>query len=358
MGIFEGVVNFLRGDIDKQTQQVTWSGETVAYTSSFLASVELFIAREFSKLEIDHRQYIKQEDGKYLTRDKLGSDIFEVLNYSPNGCLNNTQWKRELIRKLLRGNNVYLKPKRKGSTLVSLEFTTREAYHENPDDILVITSPVHLSKNASLYDNILTNIGAELEKNKLKGYLKVGAAIGSQQGRFKQEVMEQLKLLQDVSEYNGLGVIDNKSEIIELKNTYSQFDPESVTIIKREILNGFGFSERLIAGEYTDEEYRHFFENIITPIVKELETELTYKLLTTNARVNTGEKETFERIIISIDVFKFASVDQLTKLAEANTNGAFLTVNEIRKYFGSDPISGGDVFRTNLNSTEVKYSDG
>ena len=89
-----------------------------------------------------------------------------------------------------------------------------------------------------------------------------------------------------------------------------------------------------------------------------METELTYKLLTTNARVNTGEKETFERIVISIDVFKFASVDQLTKLAEANTNGAFLTVNEIRKYFGNDPISGGDVFRTNLNSTEVQYSDG
>ncbi len=358
MGIFEGVVNFFRGDIDKQTQHVTWSGETVAYTSSFLASVELFIAREFSKLEIDHLQYIKQKDGKYLTRDKLGSDIFEVLNYSPNGCLNNTQWKRELIRRLLRGNNVYLEPKRKGSALISLEFTTREAYNENPADILVITSPVHLSKNASLYDNILTNIGAELEKNKLKGYLKVGAVIGSQHDRFKQEVMEQLKLLQEVSEYNGLGVIDNKSEIIELKNTYSQFDPESVTIIKREILNGFGFSERLIAGEYTDEEYRHFFENIITPIVKELETELTYKLLTTNARVNTGEKETFERITISIDVFKFASVDQLTKLAEANTNGAFLTVNEIRKYFGNDPIAGGDVFRTNLNSTEVKYSDG
>ena len=42
--------------------------------------------------------------------------------------------------------------------------------------------------------------------------------------------MEQLKLLQDVSEYNGLGVIDNKSEIIELKNTYSQFDPESVWV--------------------------------------------------------------------------------------------------------------------------------
>ena len=358
MGIFEGVVNFLRGDIDKQTQQVTWSGETAAYTSSFLVSVELFIAREFSKLEIDHRQYIKQEDGKYLTRDKLGSDIFEVLNYAPNGCLNNTQWKRELIRRLLRGNNVYLEPKRKGPTLISLEFTTQEAYNENPDDILAITSPVHLSKNASLYDNILTNIGAELEKNKLKGYLKVGAVIGSQHDRFKQEVMEQLKLMQEVSEFNGLGVIDNKSDIIELKNTYSQFDPESVTIIKREILNGFGFSERLIAGEYTDEEYRHFFENIITPIVKELETELTYKLLTTNARVNTGEKDTFERITISIDVFKFASVDQLTKLAEANTNGAFLTVNEIRKYFGNNPIAGGDVFRTNLNSTEVKYSDG
>ena len=73
--------------------------------------------------------------------------------------------------------------------------------------------------------------------------------------------------------------------------------------------------------------------------------------------MNDGVKNRFERIVISVDTFKFASVAEIINLASANTNGAFLTVNEIRKLMGYDPISGGDVYRTNLNSQEVKYGD-
>ena len=84
---------------------------------------------------------------------------------------------------------------------------------------------------------------------------------------------------------------------------------------------------------------------------------MTYKLLTTYARVNTGDKQSFERIAVSVDAFRFAGVGQLIKLAAANTNGAYLTVNEVRKLMGFDPIEGGDVFRTNLNSTEIEYGN-
>ena len=357
MGILQSVVKMFRGDIDVQTQHVTWNDTTAEYTSAFMASVVLFIAREFSKLTINHRIYRKQPDGSYLTSDKLGSAEFEVLNYNPNGMRTNSEWKREIIKRLMAGGNVYLRPVRRNGVLVSLEFTDIATYEKKPDDILVITSPIYSSKNASLYDRILNNIAVQLDSNKLRGFLKINAAISSNNTNFKDTALNQLKAMQEVASYNGLGVLDGKSELVELKNDYSTIPPETVAIIKREILNGFGFSESLLTGEYTEDDYRHFFDNVLAPIVNEFQTELTYKLLTTYARINTGDKQSFERIAVSVDAFHFAGVSQLIKLAAANTNGAYLTVNEVRKLMGFDPVEGGDVFRTNLNSTEISYTD-
>lgn len=113
----------------------------------------------------------------------------------------------------------------------------------------------------------------------------------------------------------------------------------------------------MLTGEYSEADYRHFVDQVLSPLVNEFETELTYKLLTTNARINTGKKDTFERVKISQPVTKWASMDQIVAVAKANTNGAFLTVNEIRVLMGYDPIEGGDTFRTNLNSVEVKYGE-
>lgn len=356
--IINGFVKMFKGDIvNNKTQRIAWTDDGARYTSAFVQSIILFIAREFSKLEIYHRVYTKQTDGNYLTADKLGSDIFEVLNYAPNGMLTNAEWKRELASRLMRGVNVYLKPIRKGGNLVKLEFSDKEEYLKSPDDILVITSPIFVSNNSTLYDNMLTNISRQLNNKKLKGFLKVNAAINSQNSNFREKAEEQLKLLQEVSAYNGLGVLDAKTDVQELQHEYETVPDNVIDVIKKEILNGFGISEKLLTGEYNEQDYKHFFDNVLAPIIKEIETELTYKLLSTNARVNDGVKNRFERIVISVDTFKFASVGEIINLASANTNGAFLTVNEIRKLMGYDPISGGDVYRTNLNSQEVRYGD-
>lgn len=355
--IMDGLVRMFKGDIvDQKTQEINWTKDTATYTSAFMQSVVLFAAREFSKLEIKHRVYVKQKDGGYLTKDKLGSSEFEVLNFASNGFKTNAEWKREIAKRLLMGSNVYLKPKRVKGLLVALEFTTLDDYNKNKADIVVITSPVAVSKNAPLYDNILTNIGNALESNKLRGFLKINAAINSQSRSFKEVASEQLKLMQEVASFNGLGVLDGKSELIELKNEYNTVSSEAVDIIKREILNGFGFSESLLTGSYSEDDYRHFFDNVLSPIILEIQKELTYKLLTNNARINNGVKNTFERLIISRDIFKFANVDQLIQLSAANTNGAYLTVNEVRQLMGFDPVEGGDVFRSNLNSVEVEYN--
>lgn len=345
------------GTINKHTQNVTWTDDTVSYTSEFIQNVNLFIAREFSKLDIDHRVYQRLDDGRYLTSDKLGSDLYEVLNFSPNGALNNTQWKRQLIIQLINGNNVYLKPEYNGTNLESLSFTTSEYYTTNPHDVIVITSPFNVSNNTPLYDAVLTRIGTELDTRKMKGFIKINAIVDAKNSNFKAKALEQLETMQGVSAYNGMGVLDNKTDVVELRNTYQTIDNETITFIKKEILNGYGINEALLTGNYTAPEYQHFFDNVMAPVIKEIETELTYKLLTNNKRINDGKKNSFERVVISVDTFKFASVSDLIKLASANTNGAYLTVNEIRQVFGKDPIVGGDVFRTNLNSTEITYED-
>ena len=357
MGIYDSIVKMFTGKIDKKTQHIVWTDETVKYTSSFIQSVVAFIAREFSKLDIDHRIYERQPDGKYLTRDKLGSNEYEVLNYSPNGYKTNVKWKREIAKRLMHGDNVYLKPIYKIGNLIELLFTDAVTYSDDPNNILCITSPIFVSENSSMYDNILTNIGSQLKQNKLRGFLKINTLVNTNVEEFNRTVQAYLKSLQESATYNGLGVLDAKTEIKELQKEYSTLSPDMVELIKREILNGFGFSEKLLTGEYTEADYRHFFDNVMAPIVKEFETELTYKLLTNNARINTGDKKSFERISVSVNVFKFAGIDQLIKLASSNTNGAFMTVNEIRSLMGHDPIEGGDVFRTNLNSTEVKYGN-
>lgn len=355
MGVIKSVVRMMRGDVDKRTQVVTWSDQAVQYTSAYMQSVIYFVAREFSKLDIRHRVYVRQEDGKYLQRDKLGSDIYEVLNYAPNGCKTNAEWRRQIATRIMTGATVYLKPIRKNDILTSLKLTDQEGYNKAPDDMLAITSPYYISSNASLYDSILTNIGRELSGNNLRGFLKINAAVGSSVDTFKRTALDQLHVMQDVASFNGLGIIDAKADVVELQNEYKTIPDEAVKIIKREILNGFGLSESLLTGEYSEADYRHFVDQVLSPLVNELETELTYKLLTTNARINTGQKATFERIKISQPITKWASMDQIVALAKANTNGAFLTVNEIRTLMGYDPISGGDTVRTNLNSVEVKY---
>lgn len=354
MGLFDGIVRKFTGDVNTQTQQVTWSDDVVKYTSNFMLSATKFVEREFSKLHIDHRIY-RLENDKYLVSDKYGSDVYETLNYSPNGFRNNSEWKREIIRRLFSTSAVYLKPIRKHGELISLEFTDAETYNKHSADIICFTSPFYISDNASLYDNILTNISRSFDQNKLRGFVKINAAAGTMTDDFVKKATAELQSLQQLAKYNGLTVIDGRSEIVELNKDYDTVDPETVNLIKREILNGFGFSESLLLGNYTNEEYKHFYTNVMQPLVTEIETELTFKLLSTNARVNNGVKQSFERITVSTDTFAFASVSELISLASANTNGAYLTVNEVRQIMGFDPIAGGDVFRTNLNSTEIKY---
>lgn len=355
MGVIQSVVRMFSGDVDKKTQVVTWSDQAVRYTSAYMQSVIYFVAREVAKLDIKHRVYTRKENGKYLQSNKYGSDIYDVLNFCPNGYKTNAEWRRQIATRIMSGATVYMQPVRKNGVLTALTLVDKTVYDKAPDDVLAITSPYYVSANASLYDNILTNIGQQLSSNNLRGFLKINAAVGSNIEAFKQSAMDQLHVLQDVAKYNGLGIIDAKADVIELQNEYKTIPDEAISIIKREILNGFGLSERLLNGEYTEDDYRHFVDQVLSPLVKELETELTYKLLTTNARVNTGTKTSYERIKIGMDITKWASMDQIVALAKANTNGAYLTVNEVRQMMGYDPIEGGDVYRTNLNSTEVKY---
>lgn len=351
----ENLVKLSSGYFDKKTNSVKFD-DHVDYSSNFVTSINNFIAREFAKLEFRHKIYTTLQDGTQTKEDKLNSDIYETLTYAANDEDSNTVWRTKMINTLLTAGRVYLKPKYDNTySLKSLPITTAEEFKKNKNDVIVLVSPfVSNDNNTSLFDALLSSIANDISNQPMKAYLKINAAINSANSDFATKAKEQLAVMSDVSSINGIGILDGKTELIELKNKYSSIDAETVKVVKQEVLNAYNFSEKLLNGQYSETDYKNFFESVIRPLIDQIEKEFTYKLLSNNARINTGKKTSFERIKLEVDMFKFASVSDLISLTNVNTNGSILTVNEVRKLYNVEPIVGGDVFRTNLNSVEIK----
>lgn len=351
----ENLVKISSGYFDKKTNSVKFD-DHVYYSSNFVTSINNFIAREFAKLEFRHKIYTTLPDGTQTKEDKLNSDIYETLTYAANDEDSNTVWRTKMINTLLTAGRVYLKPTYDNMySLKSLPITTAEEFKKNKNDVIVLVSPfISNDNNTSLFDALLSSIANDISNQPMKAYLKINAAINSANSDFASKAKEQLAVMSDVSSVNGIGILDGKTELIELKNKYSSIDAETVKVVKQEVLNAYNFSEKLLNGQYSETDYKNFFESVIRPLIDQIEKEFTYKLLSNNARINTGKKTSFERIKLEVDMFKFASVSDLISLTNVNTNGSILTVNEVRKLYNVEPIAGGDVFRTNLNSVEVK----
>lgn len=358
MGIRDYAVRIFSGLLNKKTQRVAWQQSAVEYTSNFVANIQYKIANEISKTTFNHVQYSVNKNGLDFMKALSGSDIDEVLNWSPKGYRNTTEFWQKVIILLMNRKVVRLIPKYGGkdeTTLIDLTIVGDEEYKDS--ETINLISPFYTSDDTSILDSALSRIAEKLEANRLRGFLKINAILSNNSEKFKKEATDTIKTMQDVANFNGLGVLDSKAEVVELKNNYGVLNPEELSFIKSEILSGYGMSESLLTGTNTQAEYTTFYSNVVIPILNQLERELSYKLLTSYKRVRNDSKKTYERIIVDNQLMKFASIDQLVNFIHENTNAPINTQNEIRVLLGNPPIDGGDVFYTNLNSTKVSAGE-
>lgn len=358
MGFYENVVQIATGKLNRRTQRVeTWGNQTIDYTSSFVANIHNRIANEVAKVNFNHVQYEIQNGGTDTMRLKAGSDIDEVLNWLPKGFENNNEFWRQVTKRLFTQKKIVLVPKWQSDginvNLVDLRFLEdSETYNKN--DTINLVSPFYSDSGTSILDTALTSIADKLNQGKLRAFLEVNANLDSGAEQFKRKAKETLTLMQDMSTYNGIGVKDAKSKLVELKNGYSVLNQEEIDLIKKELLGTYFMSENILLGTASQEEQMTFYSNVILPILSQLEKELTYKLLTSQERRITRYKKYYERIVIDNQIMKFASIKDLLEFWHENTNAPTVQVNEMRLLMGMNPVEGGDVYLTNKNSVAIK----
>ncbi|MQW21991.1 MULTISPECIES: phage portal protein [unclassified Lactococcus] len=353
MGIYQNIVKIFRGRIDKKTQRVSWQNATTNFTSNFILNIQHRIANEISKSYFNHVEYTVNSNGYDFSRILTGTDIDEVLNWAPKEHYNTTEFWNDVVVKMLNNKYVHLKPifDTKGS-FISLIIVGDEEY--KLDETVNLVSPFYSDNGTSLLDNILTSVYEKLATNKTRAFLKINGSFDQGKEAFKQKVNQTLETFQEVGEFNGIGVLDAKTDIFELNNSYSVITQEEMDFIKSEILSGYGISEKVLLGTATEEENTAFRANTIAVLLEQLERELTYKLISSYKRIRREGKQTYQRIVVNTNVMKFASLDQLIKFSQANTNTPIAQQNEERGFYGLAPIEGGDEFFVNLNSTTAK----
>lgn len=358
MGFYENIVQIATGRLNRNTQRVeTWENQTLTYTSSFVANIHNKIASEVAKVNFNHVQYEVRDGGADTMKLKAGSDIDETLNWSAKGYENNTEFWRQITKKLLTQKKVVLVPKWKNDgvnvSLVDLTLANGDIAY-NPANTINLVSPFYTDSGTSILDTALTSIADKLNQGKLRAFLEVNANLDSGSEQFTKKARETISLMQDMSTYNGIGVKDAKSKLVELKNGYSVLNQEEIDLIKKELLGSYFMSENILLGTASQEEQMTFYSNVILPILSQLEKELTYKLLTGQERRITRYKKFYERIVIDNQIMKFASIKDLLEFWHENTNAPTVMVNEMRLLMGMNPVEGGDVYLTNKNSVAIK----
>lgn len=353
MNLFGKVLQFSQGKLNKQTQRVTgWEDATYNLTSSFAINVQNKIASEISKVSFNHVKYKKNELGADTLISMAGSDVDEVLNWSPKGQKNSIEFWSKVVKKMMTKKHITLVPVYEQSgMLIDLRFPNDTDKELSFDETINLVSPFFTNQDTSLLDNALESIATKMNQGKIRALYKVNAQLDFDLvDDFKEKAMKTIESMQTASTYNGIAPVDGKGQIIELKKDYSVLNQEEIDLIKSELLSAYFMSEEILLGTASQEQQMYFYNSTIIPLLVQLEKELTYKLISSNSRKVTAGNLYYQRIIIDNQLFKFATLKELIDLYHENTQAPIFTINELRIKMGEQPIEGADKYFTNKNA--------
>lgn len=361
MQLFGRTVKIEKGRVTKEEQQIkAWQDATIDYTSSFVINIKNKIASEISKINFNHVKYKVNEGGVDVLRSLEGSDVDEVLNWNPKGFANSIEFWSVVTKRLMSSKMVRLEvhyEKRDGVSVLT-DITILEGDKVAPmSETINLVSPFYINEDTSILDEALKSISTKLNQGKLRALYRINATMDETAEEFKRRANLTINTMQETSQYNGIGAMDGKGEIVELKNGYSVLNEEEIDLIKSELLSAFFMNEKILLGTATQEEQIAFYNATIIPLLFQFEKELSYKLIPNSRRRKTKGNLYYERIIIDNQLFKFASLKDLINLYHENINAPMFTVNEFKVMIGEQPIEGGDVYLTNLNSKVIKSFD-
>jgi HK97 family phage portal protein len=355
-----------------------WSGQP--YEADVVRAAVDAIARNGAKLRAKH---VRRQGTEIL---HVGGEIERILSVKPNANMSAYDFLYRLITTLMLDNNAFAYPVWDGPRVAAawpINSVMAEFLEDDSKTIYVkfyfgdggsVTLPysevIHLRRH--YYSNDLlgepntpinntlsaihtTNEGlAQAVKTSahLRGILKYQGVlkesdIKANRDRFVSEYMT-------MQNAGGIAALDAKAEYKELTTQPLMVNAAQMKELRDAVYRYFGVNEKIISGDYNEDQWNAFYESTIEPIAVQLSLEFTSKLFTSRERGHGNE------IVFEANRLQYASVKTKLDLREMVDRGA-MTPNEWREVFNLAPVEGGDqpIRRLDTRPTEEdKLVDG
>ncbi len=351
-----------------------WAG--MPYEADVVRAAVDAIARNGAKLKARH---IRRVNGQVIP---VSGQIERLLTVRPNPNMNAYDFMYRLITTREIDNNAFAYPYWEGSQLVAIwpvncqraEFLEDQSgtiyvkfhFADGGSVVLPYSEVIHLRRhyykndllgesntpiNATLSAIHTTNEGlAQAVKTSahLRGILKYqGLLKDSDIEKNRERFVNQYMTLQNTG---GVAALDSKADYIELKNQPLMVNANQMKELRDAVYRYFGINEKIVSGNYTEDEWNAFYESTIEPLAVQMSLEFTSKLFT-QRELGYGNEIVFEA-----NRLQYASVRTKLGLVQLVDRG-IMTPNQLAEVFNLPPVPGGDIPIRRLDTRPVNETD-
>lgn len=147
----------------------------------------------------------------------------------------------------------------------------------------------------------------------------------------------------------GLAYTDPRYKFHETKTEPFVPNKAQMDYTKQELYDYFNTNEKIIKGNFTDEEWIAYFETTIEPFAIQMSQEFTRKVFTRTEQYYGNE--------IIFEANRLANASNSTKVTICKELKHLFTINEQREMWNRGPVPGGDKMLQSLNDVNSEIAD-
>jgi hypothetical protein len=339
-----------------------------AYNSIYLDNIINKIATDVATLKFKHVKIVRHADATDEMIWYEMSELAQCLTISPNDYETPVVFWADIMRKMLNDQIAIVIPTYSNGILQSLQLVDGVVDYDDHKLIVQIkdlTFEIDIN-SAWIFENPKQNISAQLGQitrliddnlralsyklsegnSRLQGFLKV--ATKAEDGELKKRAEMRVANIMDAAKSSGVGYLQQGEEFQELNKEYGTASENELEFLKMQLYQAFGINEKLFTCDYTEEQYRAYYQSVLKVYQRVISDEINRKFFSKTARTQG------HRLLVYFDLIDIVSLKDLNELAFKSKYAGIMNANEIREmYFGLPAYNGGDTYETNKNAVQI-----
>lgn len=279
----------------------------------------------------------------YIDRDKNVLGMNGILGIYPLNCSSVELYEDE-------ENNLYIEFRfRNGQTkFASYNDVIHIRKHFNENDFWGASNSKVLSETFEVINTTSQGIRNAIKNTSfLRGILEFKNVL--QPDDVEKNVKDFSERYLSINNKDGIAYTDPRYSFRETKQDPYVPNKAQMDYSKQELYEYFNTNEKIIKGNYTEEEWIAYFETTIEPFSIQMSQEMTRKIFTPTELTYGNE--------IILEANRLANASNDTKITICKYLGHLFTINEQREIWNRGPVPDGDRRLQSLNYVNADKAD-